>query len=170
MHLSGQSIWLNYRDYVMIIVGVLSYCFGFCAFILPEQVVIGGLTGFGTLIYFFTQKVFGYGIPLAFTHYAMNLLLLAIAYRTVGRTFVIRTIYGATLIALVIGIMQPLFTEPLITGNPMMSILIGGTFCGMGLGIVFVHNGSTGGTDIVAAMVSKRTNVSVGRTMIYCDF
>lgn len=170
MRLSGQSIWLNYRDYVMIIVGVVSYCFGFCAFILPEQVVIGGLTGFGTLLMFVTQRLFGYGVPLAFTHYGMNLLLLAIAYKTVGKTFVLRTIYGATLIALTLGVMQPLFTTPLITGNPMMSILIGGIFIGMGLGIVFVHNGSTGGTDIVAAMVSKRSNVSVGRTMIYCDF
>ncbi len=170
MRLPGQSIWLNYRDYLMIIVGVISYSFGFCAFILPEDVVIGGLTGFGTLVMYASQRLTGYGIPLAFTHYGMNLLLLALAYRTVGKTFVIRTIYGATLIALTLGIMQPMFTAPLITGNPLMSILIGGTFIGMGLGIVFVHNGSTGGTDIVAAMVSKRSNVSVGRTMIYCDF
>jgi uncharacterized membrane-anchored protein YitT (DUF2179 family) len=51
-----------------------------------------------------------------------------------------------------------------------MNIIIGGICCGAGIGLAFTHNGSTGGTDIVAAMVSKRSNVSIGRTMLYTDF
>ena len=51
-----------------------------------------------------------------------------------------------------------------------MNIIIGGVLCGVGIGLAFTHNGSTGGTDIVAAMVSKHSNVSIGRMMIYCDF
>lgn len=152
------------RDYVSIVFGLMVYAFGFTAFILPEKVVIGGLVGVGSLIYFIS------GIPVAISSYVLNLLLLAMAFKIVGKQFVIRTVFGATVMSLLIGVMQPLFTEPLIQQQTFMNLIIGGVLCGFGIGFVFTHNGSTGGTDIVAAMVSKRTNVSIGRVMIYCDF
>jgi len=164
MKLSRRHIWLSTKDYVMIIVGIFCYAFGFSAFILPEKVVIGGLAGLGSLIYF------QFGVPVAISQYVLNLLLLAMAYKVVGRQFVIRTIFGATMISLFIGILQPWLPTPLVEQQPFMNVIIGGALCGVGIGIVFVHNGSTGGTDIVAAMVSKHSNVSIGRMMIYCDF
>jgi uncharacterized membrane-anchored protein YitT (DUF2179 family) len=138
------------------------YAFGFSAFILPEKVVIGGLAGIGSLVYFTT------GIPVAITQYALNLILLAFAYRIVGKQFVLGTIYGATMISVFVGIFQPLFTMPF-TSESFMNIVIGGILCGLGIGLTFIHNGSSGGTDIVAAMVSKRSNVSIGRMMLYTD-
>lgn len=164
MKLSRRNIWLSTKDYVMIIVGIFCYAFGFSAFILPEKVVIGGLAGLGSLIYF------QFGVPVAISQYVLNLILLAMAYKVVGRQFVVRTIFGATMISLFIGILQPWFPTPLVEQQPFMNVIIGGALCGVGIGIVFVHNGSTGGTDIVAAMVSKHSNVSIGRMMIYCDF
>ena len=143
------------------------YGFGFTAFILPHEIVIGGLSGVGTLVYFATNGL----IPVAATQYACNLLLLAFAYRLVGKTFVLRTIFGATVISLSIGIFEAIFmrlNHPLIP-DVSMSAILGAILCGLGIGIVFVHNGSSGGTDIVAAMVSKVSNVSIGRTMIFCD-
>jgi uncharacterized membrane-anchored protein YitT (DUF2179 family) len=125
---------------------------------------MGGLVGVGTLIYFVTD------IPVALTSYSLNLVLLAVAYKIVGKQFVIRTIFGATVINLFIGLMQPLFPAPLIAQQTFMNIIIGGVLCGVGIGLAFTHNGSTGGTDIIAAMVSKHSNVSIGRMMIYCDF
>lgn len=151
----------------MIIVGLIIYGVGFTAFILPHGVVIGGVSGIGTLVYFATNG----HIPVAVTQYACNLLLLAIAYRIVGRTFVLRTIFGATLIALSIGVFENFFMglgHPIIK-DATMSIVLGGIMCGFGVGTVFIHNGSTGGTDIVAAMVSRVSNVSIGRTMILTD-
>ena len=164
MHLSRRNIWLSTRDYVFIVFGLLIYAFGFTGFILPEKVVIGGLVGVGSLVYFLL------GIPVALTSYALNLVLLAIAYKIVGKQFVIRTVSGATVINFFIGVMQPMFPEPLIAQQTFMNIIIGGVLCGFGIGLAFTHNGSTGGTDIVAAMVSKRSNVSIGRMMLYCDF
>ncbi len=164
MKLTGKSLLISSKDYLFIILGLFCYAFGFTAFVLPEKVVIGGLAGLGSLIYFTT------GIPVAISSYTLNLTLLAIAYRVVGKQFVIRTIFGATFLALFIGILQPLFPEPLIQQQTFMNILLGGFLCGVGIGLVFIHNGSTGGTDIVAAMVSKKSNVSIGRMMIYCDF
>lgn len=162
--LSKQNIWMSSKDYLFIILGLFIYAFGFTAFVLPEKVVIGGLVGVGSLVYFLTD------IPVAITSYGLNLVLLAMAYHIVGKQFVIRTVFGATVINLMIGLMQPLFPEPLIAQQTFMNIIIGGAMAGVGIGIAFTHNGSTGGTDIVAAMVSKRSNVSIGRMMIYCDF
>lgn len=168
--LSSKTLWMTTRDYVLIALGILSYAVGFSAFIFPEKVVIGGLAGFGTMVYFISDRFLGWGIPVAISQLIMNLILLAFAYKTVGRQFVIRTIYGAVLISLFIGVLQPFFTEPLIPGQPFMNVILGGILCGIGLGCVFIHNGSTGGTDIVAAIVSKKSNTSVGRTMLYVDF
>lgn len=169
MHLSSKKIWLSARDYIVIVFGIFLYAFGFSAFIFPEKVVIGGLAGFGTVIYFLTERMFGFGIPVAVTQYVTNLLLLAFAFRTVGRQFTLRTIFGATVISLFIGILTPLFPEPIVAEQPFMNVIIGAILCGTGIGLVFVHNGSTGGTDIIAAMVSKKSNVSIGRTMLYVD-
>lgn len=164
MRFNSRNIWMSSRDYVLIIFGLRIYAFGFTAFVLPERVVIGGLVGIGSLVYFLT------GIPVAITSYSLNLMLLAFAYKLVGTQFVLRTIFGATILNGLIGLMQPLFPEPLIEQQTFMNIIIGSMMCGVGIGIVFTHNGSTGGTDIVAAMVSKHTNVSIGRTMLYVDF
>ncbi len=161
---SSRKLWMSSRDYFMIVLGITIYAFGFCAFILPERVVIGGVSGIGSLVYFTT------GTPVALTQYALNMILLAVAYRIVGRTFVIRTIFGATAISLMIGIFQPLFPAKIIEQQPFMNVIIGGLCCGVGVGMAFTHNGSTGGTDIVAAMVAKRSNVTIGRMMLYVDF
>ncbi len=165
----GYRLWLSTKDYIMIILGIAIYSFGFTAFILPEKVVMGGVSGIGSLIYF------AFNVPVAVTTYAINLLLLAVAYKIVGKQFVWRTIFGATVISIMIGVMQPFFFElldgkPLVQGETFMNVIIGGVCCGLGIGMAFTHNGSTGGTDIVAAMVAKKSNVSIGRTMLYTDF
>ena len=136
-----NSLLVNGKDYLMIIVGLLIYSVGFTACILPHKIVIGGLSGVGTLVYFATDGM----IPVAVTSYVCNLLLLACAYKIVGKKFVLRTIFGVTVVALGIGCTEGFFMS---IGHPLIP----------------------GGTDIVAAMVSKVSNVSIGRTMIYMDF
>lgn len=162
-----DSLFHTAKDYVFIILGIALYAFGFCAFILPHHVVMGGMTGVGTLVFYASNEV----IPVAVTGYAINLTLLAISYKIVGKTFVQRTVFGATVVAIMIGWMQPVFlglSQALIE-DTTMSIVLGGFLCGVGIGTIFIHNGSSGGTDIVAAMVSKLSNVSIGRTMIFTD-
>ena len=151
------------KDYFMIVVGLALYAYGFTAFILPEKVVSGGLAGVSSLVYF------KFGIPVAITNYSLNVLLLLMAFRVVGRTFVIRTVFGFSVISLFFGIMQPLFPQPFVNNQPFMNIILGSIMCGLGVGLAFIHNGSTGGTDIVAAMVSKKTNVTIGRMILYTD-
>lgn len=166
MHLDGKKIWVTSKDYVIITLAITLYAFGFSAFILPEKVVIGGVTGLGTIVYFLTGKPWAIGL----TQYAINLALLALAWHIVGRQFVTKTIYGATVLSVMVTIFPPLFPDPLIEGQSFMNVCIGSIISGIALGLVFTHNGSTGGTDIVAAMVAKKTNVTIGRTMLYVDF
>jgi uncharacterized membrane-anchored protein YitT (DUF2179 family) len=157
------NVWHQVRDYVMIVLGLLFYALGFSAFVLPEKVVTGGVIGLASLFHF----AFNWNV--AVVNYAINILLLVIAYRTVGRQFVLRTIFGATVASVLLYFMVPLFPKPLVEQQPFMNIIIGATLCGLGLGMTFTHNGSSGGTDIIAAVVTKFRNVSFGRMMLYCD-
>lgn len=162
MALNKKNLYRTARDYVFITFGMALYAFGFCGFILPERVVTGGLAGVGTIVYFLT------GIPVGITQYACNLLLLAIAYKIVGKKFVVGTIYGATMISVFVSIFQPLLQGGF-TDDSLTNVVIGGAMAGIGIGVAFTHNGSSGGTDIIAAMVQKYTNVSIGRTMLCND-
>ena len=159
-----ERLYLELKDYVMIVVGLVIYSFGFCAFILPQNVVIGGYTGLASLFYYTL------GIPVGPVIFVLNIISLLIAYKIVGKRFVMRSIFGAFGLSAIVSIMQPMFPAAIVApDNPMMNVMIGGILCGLGLGLSFVHNGSTGGTDIVAAMVNKRTNVSIGRMLLYAD-
>lgn len=162
MELTGTKIWRSSKDYIFITLGVAIYAFAFASFILPHKVVIGGIAGLSTILYYTT------GLPIAIGNYGCNLILLAFAYKIVGKQFVIGTIFGATMISLMMGIAIPLCGD-IFHLDPFLSCVIGGILAGVGVGIAFTHNGSTGGTDIIAAMVAKRSNVTIGRTMIYCD-
>ncbi len=162
-----NRLLVNSKDYIFIIFGLSLYAVGFTACILPWEVVIGGMAGVSTLIYFGTNGL----IPVAVSGYAINLMLLAIAYKVVGRTFVTRTIFGVTVVALAIGVCEGFFMglgHPLIPDRTV-SLVLGAILCGIGVGTCFIHNGSSGGTDIVAACVSKVSNASIGRVMVYTD-
>ncbi|MDE7402601.1 MAG: YitT family protein [Muribaculaceae bacterium] len=162
-----NSLLVNARDYVSIIFGLAIYALAFTACILPHEIVIGGMAGVSTLIYFASGGL----VPVAISSYVLNLVLLAIAYKIVGRTFVLRTIFGVTVVAVFIGLFEGYFMglgHPLIPDRTV-SLVLGGILCGVGIGTCFIHNGSSGGTDIVAACVSKLSNASIGRIMIYTD-
>lgn len=164
MYLSKETIWHTTKDCTMIILGLILYAIGFCGFILPKGVVMGGLAGVASLIYFQT------GMPVAISFYALNIILLIFAFRLVGLSFVLKTIFGATFLSLFLGIAQPFFEAyPIVLPETFLDCVIGAVLCGTGIGIAFTHNGSTGGTDIVAAMVSKYKQVSVGRMILYVD-
>ncbi len=142
------------------------YAIGFTVFILPHEIVVGGMAGFSTLIYFAS----GQNIPVAFTMYAVNLMMLTIWYKTLGRKFVIRTVFGATALSVMIGAIEGYFTShPPIVTDTTMSVLMGSALCGLGIGLYYAHHGSAGDTDIVAAIFEKTKGVNMGRTMMIID-
>lgn len=167
--LKRKDLLLQTKDYFFITFGIAMYAFGFSAFLAPENIITGGMAGLGQVIFYTSEKIFGWGIPVAVSMYAINIIMLAVAYRVVGKQFVIRTIYGVSIISIFIGLLQPLFPEPIVKGEPFMNIVIGSMLAGAGVGLALAHNGSTGGTDIVAAIMSKKRNVSFGMTMRFMD-
>ncbi len=175
MTLKRNKLWVSARDYLFIIIGLALYAFGFSAFILPQKVVMGGMAGLGSVVFFATQRLaengsFPWAIPVGVTMYVMNFILLALAFRIVARTFVIRTLFGMTVLSFLIYLFQPMFGNlHILPDDHLLNLILGSSIMGIGIGTVFIHNGSSGGTDIVAAMVSKVSNVTIGRTMMICD-
>ena len=165
MKQSKVMLKIAYKDLIVMVLGLALMSFGYAAFILPENIVTGGVAGISSIIYFATNHSINVAIP----NYLINIVLLVIAYRTVGKSFVVRTIIGATIFNILLGVLTPLFTHPIVGGERFMSVIIGAVFVGVGLGMTYAHNGSSGGTDVVAAMVTKHSNVSFGRVMMYCD-
>ena len=156
----------NMKNFMFIVFGILLYAIGYTAFILPERVVMGGVAGLSALIYYATN------IPAGISIFVLNITLLVIAFSALTKQFVVRTIVGVLLLSLFIGSLQPLFQAfPIITAgeDKFMHVLIGGMLSGAGLGVVFSHNGSTGGTDILTVLLTKHFNLSFGRAMQFID-
>ncbi|MDR0811380.1 MAG: YitT family protein [Paludibacter sp.] len=156
----------NYwRDYLNITLGLAAYALGLVGFIKPAGVVTGGLAGVALIVEYGTSGF----IPLQYTYFAVNVILLIIALKIIGVKFLIKTIYGVIVLTLLISFLQKVITKPIVANEPLMSALIGAMFCGGGIGFVFNSNGSTGGTDIIVAIVNKYRNIAFGRMLMYCD-
>lgn len=154
------------KDLLVICIGILSYSVGFTAFVLPEEVVMGGASGISALLFY------AFKIPPGISIWVINISMLLIALRALNKQFVVRTIIGVSILGALIGAFQPVFEAfPVITAgeDKFMHVLIGGTLCGAGLGLVYSHNGSTGGTDILIAMLNKYFRMSFGRAMQFID-
>ena len=164
MRNSLHKIYHPVRDYVFIVIGTLLYGFGFNGFILSNEIVPGGLTGLCSLLYYSTH------IPVSFSYATFNIILLFIAYKVLGLRFMLNSIFGIVSLTLSLMFFEWLLgNQPVIKNEPFMSIVIGGVLCGAGLGIIFSSNGSTGGTDIIGAIINKYRNMSIGRALFFCD-
>lgn len=159
------------KDMFFITLGLVSYALGWAAFMLPYQITTGGTTGIGAIIYY------AVGFPIQWTYFIINAVLILFSIKLLGIKFTLRTSYSIFLLTFLLWWFQVLIndsdgTPPLILGEgqEFMACLIGATMCGFGLGIVFNANGSTGGTDIIAAIVNKYRDVSLGRMIQICDF
>ena len=125
------------------------------------------MSGLSALIFYAT------GFPPGYSIWLLNFLMLGIAIKTLSRKFIYRTFIGVTMLAVVVAVLQPFFAaHPVITAgeDKFMHVLIGGLMGGIGLGVIYSHNGSTGGTDILIAILNKYFRMSFGRAMQFIDF
>lgn len=153
---------INFEDYFAITLGLVMFSLAWTLFIIPAQITGGGVSGIGAVLFYAT------GIPVGVTYFLVNIVLVAVAIRVLGASFGIKTIYSMIVVSLVLTFTQKLISEPLVD-DTFLSAVLGGILSGVGLGIVFSKGGSTGGTDIIAAIVVKYRNVSPGRVIMYCD-
>lgn len=159
----NNSLIINIlKTYGIITVGLFVNAIAWTAFLLPSEIVGGGITGLSALIFYATD------IPLAIPFFVMNVILLAIGIKSLGLGFGIKTVYGAVVLSVFFGILQPLITEPIVDDR-FMSAILGGILSGASVGLVFTQGGSTGGTDIIAMIINKYRNISHGRIILYLD-
>ena len=160
------EIMREVKDYIYITLGLISYALGWAAFLLPYQITTGGTTGIGAIIYYAT------GFPIQWSYFIINAVLMTFAIKILGPRFSIKTTYAIFMLTFLL--QTPDMSadgKPLLlgSGQDFMACIIGAAMCGVGLGITFNYNGSTGGTDIIAAIVNKYKDVSLGRMIMICD-
>ncbi|HCT31116.1 MAG TPA: YitT family protein [Bacteroidales bacterium] len=160
--MTTKLILKNARMYTIIVLGLFLYAISWTAFLLPHKITGGGVSGIGALVFYAT------GIPLAYTYLIINAGLILMAIKMLGANFGIKTIIGVAAGAFLLGLMQTLIKEPVIA-DKFLSAIIGGGIAGAGLGIIFTQGGSTGGTDIIAMIITKYRNISPGRIILACD-
>jgi uncharacterized membrane-anchored protein YitT (DUF2179 family) len=150
------------KTYSIITLGLFINALAWTAFLIPSEIVGGGITGASALFFYAT------GFPVAITFLIINAVLIIFGVKSLGFGFGIKTIYAIVVLSLFLGILQPLITEPVVSER-FMSAIIGGILGGASVGLVFTQGGSTGGTDIIAMIINKYRNISHGRLILLMD-
>jgi len=162
MQTKKNKVAKTLREYAIITIGLIVYTLGWTAFLIPLKITGGGATGVGNLVYMLT------GFPVGYTNLIFNALLIAIAAKVVGINFGMKTIYAVLVASFLLVVEQAYITECIVTER-LLGTIIGGALSGTGIGIAFSMGGSTGGTDIIAMIVTKYRNVSPGRAILAAD-
>ncbi len=156
--------WKWIINYSMIVVGAFILAAGFVFFITPHKIVPGGVYGIAIVLHYLI------GTPVGATALMFDIPLTIIAVKILGPRFGAKTVIGFVLTALFVDGLTYLYgTEPLLTDDVLLSSIVGAVFIGVGLGFIFKAKATSGGTDIVAMIISKYTHLPVGRLLIIVD-
>jgi len=156
------------RDYFWMTVGILITAYALDAFLIPNKIAAGGVSGLATVIYYVLKDAGLIVIPVGLLMLLMNVGLLAVAIRLRGWRFGAKTIFGAVGLSLAVDLMAP-FVPALASSDRLLAVLWGGALAGIGMGMVFRVGGNTGGTDIVAQLLTKKFSLGVGQLMLLVD-
>ena len=155
--------WITLKELLLIVISTIPYALTVNQLLVPHAIVGGGVTGLCEIIYFATNTY----VPIWLSSALINILLLILAAITVGWRYALRTVWGVMWLTIWLKVI-PIATVPLLT-DAFMAVVIGGLFTGCFLGICFLNNGSTGGTDIVAMIVNKYHHLPMGRVLLFAD-
>ena len=167
-----KKVLLTIFDYIVITIGVVLFVMAWQSFLLPNHMIDGGLTGASALLSMVT------GISVDIYYFGINVLLLVLAWFILGQGFGIKTIYAiiiSTILFRVLGDESMRFLwsvegEALYVGDGILVPIIGGLLEAVGLALIILRGGSTGGTDILALIVNKFWPITIGRFYLIADF
>lgn len=156
------------KEYALVTLGVVSYALGWTIFLLPNNLIGGGVSGFASIVYYAS------GIPMGVTYFILNVLLLIIGTKILGTGFGGKTIYAIVMTSVMLGLMPKLIPmdfihEFALSNGKLICTFLGGIIAGMGIGLSISQGGSTGGTDIVALVWCKFYAASPGRVILIVD-
>ena len=148
----------------MIALAMVIGSFGWCAFLLPHHITIGGIAGIASVIQW------GFDVPVQYTYLIINGILLFVALKILGWKFCVRTIFAVLVFASSTSILREVFAEHALFANePFLACVVGGVLLGIGVSIALQYNASSGGSDVIAAMIHKYRDISLGRVILVCD-
>lgn len=158
------------KDYLVIALGLMVYAIGWTLFLLPYQITTGGVTGISAIIFYAT------GLEMQYSYFTINAIFLIAALRILGFKFCLKTIFSVVMLTFYLDFFQELaknemgeLVQIVGTNQDFMACVIGSILCGSGIATVFIVGGSTGGTDIIAAIVNKYKPITFGRMIMVCD-
>lgn len=163
MDKTKKTLLKEFKSYLIITLGLTIGTFGWTAFIIPSGIVGGGLTGVSTILLF----LFGWNPGV--TSIVINAMLILLASRILGTSFGLKTIYCVVVFSALLGYLSAYFGDELLVRDPMMNAIVGGILLGISAGIIFTNGGSTGGVDIIALIINKYKNISIGRLLLSVD-
>lgn len=163
-----SSLWIIFREYGLVTIGVVSYALGWSIFLLPNNLIGGGVSGFASILFYAT------GIPMGVTYFVLNIVLLLVGTKILGTGFGGKTIYAILATAVMLAVMPGLIPKDFIhefalSNGKLICTILGGIIAGLGIGLSISQGGSTGGTDIVALLWCKYYAASPGRVILVVD-
>lgn len=163
-----KTLWEYVKDYALITLGLLAYSLGWTIFLLPNNLVGGGVSGLSAILYYATN------IPMGYTYLVINAILLLIAVKILGTGFGGKTIYAIVMTSICLNVFPSIVPHEFIaefstSNGKLICTVLGGIIAGVGIGISISQGGSTGGTDIVALLWCKFRNASPGRVILVID-
>jgi len=169
MPLNKKNVLTGIQEWALVTLGVLIYVTGWSLFLLPNNLVGGGVSGISSIIQYAT------GIQIGYSYFVLNAVLLIAAFFVLGTSFGAKTIYAIILASAGLRILPEVIPPEIINtlalqNGKLMSTLMGGLMAGIGIGMSISNGGSTGGTDIIALIYTKFRNVSPGKVILYLDF
>ena len=184
LNISKGSVRQTVKEWTIITLGVLLYSFAWVSIILPADGMGGGATGIAMLVYYATGGIDG-GVPIGISYFVVNAILITAAVFIIGAKFGIKTIYSIILMSIAMSVMQavipndgrPVLSMWLMVGGLLLNIVmdyvfifpLGGGVAGLGISLVLMQGGSTGGSDIIAMIINKYRNISYGRVVLVTD-
>ena len=166
-----KSFWTVVKEWALVTLGILIYVTGWALFLMPNNLVGGGVSGISSMIQYAT----GGAIQMGYSYFVLNAILIILAVVVIGMGFGAKTIYAIILASVGLRFLPDLIPTEIIQtlamqNGKLMSTLCGGVMAGIGIGMSISNGGSTGGTDIIALIYTKYRNVSPGKVILYIDF
>lgn len=164
----NKKVFRTIKEYVLITLGILIYTCGWTIFLTPNNMFGGGVSGISAIIQFAT------GIKMGYTYFVINAILLLISLFIIGPSFGIKTVYAIFLASFCLNIEQSIIPAQFIhdfalSNGKLMCAIIGGSMAGLGIGMSISQGGSSGGTDIIALIITKYRNISPGKVILLID-
>lgn len=156
-----EKIKTGVKQYIKILLGIMLAAFAISVFYVPNKIVNGGVSGLSTIIYH------TFNVPVSISFAVINLALLTIAFKFIGRRFVINSLIGAGLLSLFVQIFSYI---PPMTDNLLLATIFGAIFYGFGIGLALIEGASTGGTDILGRLVQHFfPHMKIGKLLLVID-